>query len=203
MHSAIKSAYFGKSAYFRELKSPFSHPASRDGSCPFALSEAPRAPPLGMRRYQRQKHFLDTCGLRRRIYLLEDDADKMDDHVRLKTACINTELVNGFDFQRTTDSRDTLRRLVMLTAAIRDKLQHRTGDAQGAREEPLPTFADFDRRAKASRRRTVKDLWGLMLTQVGGIGADSANVIMQQYPTAGQLFEAYRKLVRRAKSVAA
>ncbi|GAQ86265.1 putative endonuclease containing ERCC4 domain [Klebsormidium nitens] len=145
-------------------------------------------------RYQRQKHFLDTCGLRRRIYLLEDDADKMDDHVRIKTACINTELVNGFDVQRTADSRDTLRRLVTLTAAIRDKLQHRTGEAPNSRKEPLPTFADFDRRAKASRRRTVKDLWGLMLTQVGGIGSDSANVIMQQYPTAGQLYEAYRKL---------
>jgi ERCC4-type nuclease len=163
---------------------------------PSILHFLPTEPCASPHRYQRQKHFLDTCGLRRRIYLLEDDPDRMDDQQKIKTALVSTELVNGFDVQRTTNSQDTIRRLVTVTAAIKEKLQDRRGEQADQEEDRLLTYGEFDKRAKASRRRTVKDLWGLMLTQVGSIGSDSANVIMQKYATAVALYEAYRNLVR-------
>ncbi|CAI8596066.1 unnamed protein product [Vicia faba] len=61
-------------------------------------------------RYKDQKLRLVRCGLRKLIYLVEGDPNSSEAAESIKTACFTTEVLEGFDVQRTTSLGDTLRK---------------------------------------------------------------------------------------------
>ncbi|XP_078179361.1 restriction endonuclease, type II-like superfamily protein isoform X2 [Carex rostrata] len=58
-------------------------------------------------RYRDQKLRLQRCGLRKLIYLVEGDPNTIEAAESIKTACFTTEILEGFDVQRTTGFADT------------------------------------------------------------------------------------------------
>ncbi|CAH1445624.1 unnamed protein product [Lactuca virosa] len=55
------------------------------------------------------------CGLKRLIYLVEGDPNALESAESIKTACMTTEILEGFDVQRTSGLGDTLRKYGYLT----------------------------------------------------------------------------------------
>ena len=45
--------------------------------------------------------------------------------------------------------------------------------------------------ARDKNRRTVRDVWGLQLTQVPGVSGETAEAVLAVYPTAKSLLAAY------------
>uniref|UniRef100_A0A452Y172 Crossover junction endonuclease MUS81 n=1 Tax=Aegilops tauschii subsp. strangulata TaxID=200361 RepID=A0A452Y172_AEGTS len=71
-------------------------------------------------RYKDQKLRLKKCGLRKLIYLVEGDVNTVDGSEGVKTACFTTEVLEGFDVQRTTGYADTEKKYGHLTGSIID-----------------------------------------------------------------------------------
>nr|CDM86412.1 unnamed protein product [Triticum aestivum] len=57
-------------------------------------------------RYKYQKLRLKKCGLRKLIYLVEGDLNTVDGSESIKRVCFTTEVLEGFDVQRTTGCSD-------------------------------------------------------------------------------------------------
>ncbi|KAF3436729.1 hypothetical protein FNV43_RR19476 [Rhamnella rubrinervis] len=69
-------------------------------------------------RYKDQKLRLLRCGLKKLIYLVEGDPNSSEAAESIKTACFTTEVLEGFDVQRTSGLSDTLKKYGHLTQAI-------------------------------------------------------------------------------------
>ncbi|XP_021808848.1 crossover junction endonuclease MUS81-like isoform X2 [Prunus avium] len=61
-------------------------------------------------RYRDQKLRLLRCGLKKLIYLVEGDPNTSEAAESIKTACFTTEILEGFDVQRTIGLADTLKK---------------------------------------------------------------------------------------------
>ncbi|TYH89935.1 hypothetical protein ES332_A13G015900v1 [Gossypium tomentosum] len=69
-------------------------------------------------RYKDQKLRLLRSGLKKLIFLVEGDPNTSEAAESIKTACFTTEILEGFDVQRTSGLLDTLRKYAYLTRAI-------------------------------------------------------------------------------------
>eukprot|EP00892_Ulva_mutabilis_P010853 jgi/Ulvmu1/813/UM010_0187.1 len=145
-------------------------------------------------RYDRQKIMMARCGLRVPCYVLEGDPGNLRDSESavkaVKTASWETEIHSGFKVLRTGRLEDTL----MLYGAIQEQLRslYRSlprGGRAGA--EALPTFAEWHARCKQSMVQTLRDVWTQMLIAAKGVGGETAEAIVRQYPTPISLFRAY------------
>jgi crossover junction endonuclease MUS81 len=165
-------------------------------------------------RYKQQKYFLKRCGLRHPVYLLEGDPNAAGALTggggewrarAVKTAMLTTEVVDGFQVLRTPDMVGTFDMYSQLTDALRALYATLSGpppgagDAAGAAsvaaaaQAECPSFTQFADAVAAVRReaKTVRALWGLMLTQVPGVGGDVAEAILFDFPTPSALRDAY------------
>nr|XP_051228192.1 crossover junction endonuclease MUS81-like isoform X2 [Lolium perenne] len=133
---------------------------------------------------------VEKCGLRKLIYLVEGDPNTVDAPENVKTACFTTEILEGFDVQRTTGYADTERKYGHLTRSIID--YYRTNFSAAADSSRLClTYDEFVKRCSDLKKVTVSNVFALQLMQVPQVTEDAALAVTRLYPTVFSLAQAY------------
>ncbi|KAK9812501.1 hypothetical protein WJX73_004560 [Symbiochloris irregularis] len=156
-------------------------------------------------RYMTQKYYMRRSGVRRLMYLIEGDPDVMADGTgrqAVKSAGLATEIIDGFTVLRTRDVLSTFRLYAKITKALQEKYRYLTPESPSVQKggDPLPTFNQVQDTVNLAHKRTVKDVWGLMLTAVPAVGADVSEAILRVYPTPVSLWRAYRDRMLQAQA---
>ncbi|KAL4557456.1 hypothetical protein LXL04_035633 [Taraxacum kok-saghyz] len=142
-------------------------------------------------RYKEQKVRILRCGLKRLIYLVEGDPNALESAESIKTACMTTEILEGFDVQRTSGLGDTLRKYGNLTQSITQYYKSLGNDV----EFPIcPPYNKFIERCQELDKMTVSDVFATQLMQVPQVTEDVAIAVLDLYPTVSSLARAYSHL---------
>ncbi|KAI5002159.1 hypothetical protein ZWY2020_026809 [Hordeum vulgare] len=144
-------------------------------------------------RYKDQKLRLKKCGLRKLIYLVEGDPNTVDGSESVKTACFTTEVLEGFDVQRTTGYADTEKKYGHLTGSIIDYYSRNFSAGAGTSRLCL-TYVEFVKRCSDLKKVTVSDIFTLQLMQVPQVTEEAALAVTSLYPTLLSLARAYTML---------
>ncbi|XP_075474870.1 LOW QUALITY PROTEIN: crossover junction endonuclease MUS81-like [Primulina tabacum] len=140
-------------------------------------------------RYKDQKLRLLRCGLKKMIYLLEGDPNSSEAAESIKTACFTTEILEGFDVQRTSGLADTLRKYGFLTQAINH--YYRSLDPELKNHSFCLPFDEFIKRCEELDEMRVSDVFAVQLMQVPHVTEDVALAVIDLYPTLLSLAHAY------------
>ncbi|MED6185851.1 Crossover junction endonuclease mus81 [Stylosanthes scabra] len=145
-------------------------------------------------RYRDQKLRLLRCGLKKLIYLVEGDPNASEASECIKTACFTTEILEGFDVQRTSGLGDTLRKYAYLTQAISQCYKSRVFEGHVVGFTPCPPFGEFIKQCQDSGKMTVSDVFAIQLMQVPQVTEEVAMAVLDLYPTLLSLAHAYSLL---------
>lgn len=145
-------------------------------------------------RYRDQKLRLLRCGLKKLIYLVEGDPNSSEAAESIKTACFTTEILEGFDVQRTNSLRDTLKKYVHLTQSITQYYSLLLPEAQSKSTRVCPSFDEFIKRCQDLEKMTVSDVFAIQLMQVPQVTEETAVAVLNLYPTLLSLARAYSLL---------
>ncbi|PQQ13140.1 crossover junction endonuclease MUS81 [Prunus yedoensis var. nudiflora] len=145
-------------------------------------------------RYRDQKLRLLRCGLKKLIYLVEGDPNTSEAAESIKTACFTTEILEGFDVQRTIGLADTLKKYVYLTQAITQYYNSEISEEQCIRAGVCPPFDEFVKRCQDLDKMTVSDVFAIQLMQVPQVTEEVAIAVLDLYPTLLSLARAYSLL---------
>ncbi|CAL4959479.1 unnamed protein product [Urochloa decumbens] len=128
-------------------------------------------------RYRDQKFRLKRCGLSKVIYLVEGDQSNALEGV--KTACFTTEILDGFDVQRTSGVADTQKRYGHLTRSI---IEYYDANFSTLAEPShvCPTYDEFKRKCCELEKKTVPQ-----------VTEEAALAVTKLYPTSFLLAQAY------------
>ncbi|KAI3448833.1 hypothetical protein Pfo_005498 [Paulownia fortunei] len=143
-------------------------------------------------RYRDQKMRLVRCGLKKMIYLVEGDPNSSEAAESIKTACFTTEILEGFDVQRTSGLADTLRKYGYLTQSINQ--YYRSVDPEQKCAGVCPPFDEFIKICEELDKMTVSDVFAVQLMQVPQVTEDIALAVLDMYPTLLSLAHAYSLL---------
>ncbi|KAI3425613.1 ERCC4 domain-containing protein [Psidium guajava] len=146
-------------------------------------------------RYKDQKFKLLRCGLKKLIYLVEGDPNQCEAAESIKTACFTTEILEGFDVQRTSGLADTLKKYGHLTRAIIHFYTLQSQDDQSKCTGVCPPFDEFIDRCQDAEKMTVSDVFAIQLMQVPQVTEEAAIAVTDMYPTLLSLARAYALLV--------
>ncbi|XP_048547404.1 crossover junction endonuclease MUS81-like [Triticum urartu] len=144
-------------------------------------------------RYKDQKLRLKKCGLTKLIYLVEGDVNTVDGSESVKTACFTTEVLEGFDVQRTTGYADTEKKYGHLTGSIIDYYS-RNFSAGADTSRLCLTYDEFVKRCSDLEKVTMGDIFALQLMQVPQVTEEAALAVTSLYPTLLSLAKAYTLL---------
>ncbi|KAJ1255880.1 hypothetical protein BS78_K139900 [Paspalum vaginatum] len=144
-------------------------------------------------RYRDQKFRLKRCGISKVIYLVEGDPNHADVSERTKTACFTTELLEGFDVQRTSGYADTVRRYGYLTHSI---IKYYDANFSTVAKTPhvCSTYDEFKKKCCDLEKKTVSQIFALQLMQVPQVTEEAALDVVKLYPTPFLLAQAYSRL---------
>ncbi|KAK2440171.1 Restriction endonuclease, type II superfamily protein [Trifolium repens] len=145
-------------------------------------------------RYKDQKLRLVRCGLRKLIYLVEGDPNASEAAESIKTACFTTEVLEGFDVQRTSGLGDTLRKYGHLTQAIFQYYKSEFFEDNNKCSAICPPYDEFVRRCQDLEKMTVSDVFAIQLMQVPQVTEETAMAVLDLYPTLLSLARAYSLL---------
>ncbi|KAF7824651.1 crossover junction endonuclease MUS81 [Senna tora] len=145
-------------------------------------------------RYKDQKLRLLRCGLKKLIYLVEGDPNSSEASESIKTACFTTEILEGFDVQRTSGLADTLKKYGYLTQAISQYYKTMVLDDQVKCSGTCPPFDEFVKRCQDLDKMTVSDVFSIQLMQVPQVTEEVAMAVLDLYPTLLSLANAYSLL---------
>lgn len=145
-------------------------------------------------RYRDQKLRLQRCGLQKLIYLVEGDLNTLEAAESIKTACFTTEILEGFDVQRTTGFADTFRRYGYLSLSIKNYYSARFSAHDATNSRFCPIFNEFVKRCQDLEKMTVSDVFALQLMQVPLVTEEIAVAVIGLYPTLFSLARAYALL---------
>ncbi|PON74374.1 DNA repair protein [Parasponia andersonii] len=145
-------------------------------------------------RYRDQKLRLLRCGLKKLIYLVEGDPNSSEAAESIKTACFTTEILEGFDVQRTTGLSDTLKKYGHLTQAIFQCYKSQIPEEQHKRTRVCPPFSEFITKCEDLDKMTVNDVFAIQLMQVPQVTEEVALAVLDLYPTLLTLASAYSLL---------
>nr|XP_040253088.1 crossover junction endonuclease MUS81 [Aegilops tauschii subsp. strangulata] len=145
-------------------------------------------------RYKDQKLRLKKCGLRKLIYLVEGDVNTVDGSESVKTACFTTEVLGGFDVQRTTGYADTEKKYGHLTGSIIDYYS-RNFSAGADTSRLCLTYDEFVKRCSDLEKVTMSDIFAVQLMQVPQVTEEAALAVTSLYPTLLSLAKAYTMLM--------
>uniref|UniRef100_A0A453T4C1 Crossover junction endonuclease MUS81 n=1 Tax=Aegilops tauschii subsp. strangulata TaxID=200361 RepID=A0A453T4C1_AEGTS len=137
---------------------------------------------------------VEKCGLRKLIYLVEGDVNTVDGSESVKTACFTTEVLEGFDVQRTTGYADTEKKYGHLTGSIIDYYS-RNFSAGADTSRLCLTYDEFVKRCSDLEKVTMSDIFALQLMQVPQVTEEAALAVTSLYPTLLSLAKAYTMLV--------
>ncbi|KAM0821228.1 hypothetical protein ACQ4PT_009452 [Festuca glaucescens] len=144
-------------------------------------------------RYKDQKLRLKKCGLRKLIYLVEGDPSPLNASESVKTACLTTEILEGFDVQRTTGYLDTEKTYGHLTLSIIDYYSTNFSSRANTSRVCL-TYEEFVKKCSDPKKLTVSDIFALQLMQVPQVTEETALAVTELYPTLFSLARAYSML---------
>lgn len=145
-------------------------------------------------RYKQQKLRLQRCGIKRLVYLIEGDPNLTDASESLKTATFTTEILEGFDVQRTRDTSETVQKYGQLTTAIIDRYSLEVGKPGRHPGGYCMRYVEFVNFCKDVEMERVTDVFGVQLMQVRNVTEDMALSILERYPTLHSLALAYTEL---------
>ncbi|KAK4841777.1 hypothetical protein QYF36_010280 [Acer negundo] len=145
-------------------------------------------------RYRDQKLRLLRCGLKKLIYLVEGDPNTSEAAESIKTACFTTEILEGFDVQRTNGLADTLRKYGFLTQAITQYYKLELPEDKLKYTGVCPPFEEFLKRCQDLDKMTVGDVFAIQLMQVPQVTEEVAIAVLDLYPTLLSLARAYSLL---------
>lgn len=145
-------------------------------------------------RYKQQKLRLQRCGVKRLVYLIEGDPNLTDVSEPLKTAAFTTEILEGFDVQRTRDTSETVQKYGELTTAIIDRYSLEVGKPGLPPGGHCMRYVEFVDYCKDIEMERVTDVFGVQLMQVRNVTEDMALAILERYPTLYSLVLAYTEL---------
>ncbi|KAE8686654.1 Crossover junction endonuclease MUS81 [Hibiscus syriacus] len=145
-------------------------------------------------RYRDQKLKLLRSGLKKLIYLVEGDPNSSEAAESIKTACFTTEILEGFDVQRTSGLHDTLRKYAHLTRAITQYYKQNLPEDDSRLTGVCPSFSEFIRRCQELDKVTVSDVFSIQLMQVSQVTEEVAIAVVDLYPTLVSLAHAYSLL---------
>ncbi|KAI4302498.1 hypothetical protein MLD38_038234 [Melastoma candidum] len=145
-------------------------------------------------RYKDQKLKLLRCGLKKLIYLVEGDPNSSEAAESIKTACFTTEILEGFDVQRTSSLLDTLKKYGNLTQAITNYYMSLVQDEPSKLFRPCPLFDEFVKRCHEADKMTISDVFAMQLMQVPQVTEEVALAVLDLYPTLVSLANAYSLL---------
>ncbi|XP_017985058.1 PREDICTED: crossover junction endonuclease MUS81 isoform X1 [Theobroma cacao] len=145
-------------------------------------------------RYRDQKLRLLRSGLKKLIYLVEGDPNSSEAAESIKTACFTTEILEGFDVQRTSGLHDTLRKYAYLTRAITQYYKLHLPEDQSRCTGVCPSFDEFILRCQELDKMTVSDVFAIQLMQVPQVTEEVAIAVVDLYPTLVSLAHAYSLL---------
>ncbi|KAF9686409.1 hypothetical protein SADUNF_Sadunf03G0155600 [Salix dunnii] len=145
-------------------------------------------------RYRDQKLRLLRCGLKKLIYLVEGDPNSSEAAESIKTACFTTEILEGFDVQRTNSLRDTLKKYAHITQSITQYYSLQLPEDQSKSTRVCPPFDEFIKRCQDLEKMTVSDVFAIQLMQVPQVTEETAVAVLNLYPTVLSLARAYSLL---------
>ncbi|KAK1256957.1 Crossover junction endonuclease MUS81 [Acorus gramineus] len=145
-------------------------------------------------RYKDQKLRLLRCGLHKLIYLVEGDPNSSDAAESIKTACFTTEILEGFDVQRTTGLSDTVKRYGFLTQSINQYYKTHFTKSKDGNNKVCPSYDEFVKKCQDLEKMTVSDVFALQLMQVPQVTEEVALAVLDLYPTLLSLARAYSLL---------
>ncbi|KAF9596020.1 hypothetical protein IFM89_006947 [Coptis chinensis] len=145
-------------------------------------------------RYRDQKLRLVRCGLQKLIYVVEGDPNACDAAETIKTACFTTEILEGFDVQRTSGLGDTIRKYGHLTLAIALHYRALVFDEKDTSRRTCPSFGEFIKKCQDIEKMTVSDVFASQLMQVPQVTEENALAVLVLYPTLVSLAQAYSLL---------
>nr|XP_034921709.1 crossover junction endonuclease MUS81 isoform X3 [Populus alba] len=145
-------------------------------------------------RYRDQKLRLLRCGLKKLMYLVEGDPNSSEAAESIKTACFTTEILEGFDVQRTNSLRDTLKKYAHLTQSITQYYSLLLPEDQSKSTRVCPPFDEFIKRCQDLEKMTVSDVFAIQLMQVPQVTEETAVAVLNLYPTLLSLARAYSLL---------
>ncbi|KAH0465030.1 hypothetical protein IEQ34_005133 [Dendrobium chrysotoxum] len=133
---------------------------------------------------------------KRRKKMVEEEGHEPGRFLRLVgILCFTTEILEGFDVQRTSGFADTVRRYGFLSLSIK-KYYSAQFSTQNARSQgACPIFNEFVKRCQDLEKITVSDVFSLQLMQVPLVTEDIALAVIDLYPTVLALARAYSLLV--------
>ncbi|XP_059651940.1 crossover junction endonuclease MUS81 [Cornus florida] len=146
------------------------------------------------KRYRDQKLRLLRCGLKKLIYLVEGDPNSSEAAESIKTACFTTEILEGFDVQRTSGLADTLRKYGYLTQSITRFYRSRLPVEKHKSSGVCPPFDEFMKRCQDLDKMTVSDVFAVQLMQVPQVTEEVALAVLDLYPTLVSLARSYSVL---------
>lgn len=167
-------------------------------------------------RYNMQKYHLKCCGIRNLYYLIEGDVESWSnttEYKMLRSAAATTEIAHKFKILRTDGVPSTFRLYKSLTKAIAmlysttasEREQRRsTHTASVSNDIGLPlTYSDFTNNCKWATKgsMTLRNMWGCMLCSVPGLGPESAQAILEAYPTPLALWRAYKDRIQNGGGI--
>ncbi|PIA53638.1 hypothetical protein AQUCO_00900305v1 [Aquilegia coerulea] len=145
-------------------------------------------------RYRDQKLRLLRCGIQKLIYIVEGDPNASEAAESIKTACFTTEILDGFDVQRTNGLGDTLRKYGYLTLAITHHYRRLVSSDKNRNTKACPSFDDFIKECQDLEKMTVSDVFAVQLMQVPQVTEEIALAVVALYPTVVSLAHAYSLL---------
>ncbi|TYH32805.1 hypothetical protein ES332_D13G015400v1 [Gossypium tomentosum] len=145
-------------------------------------------------RYKDQKLRLLRSGLKKLIFLVEGDPNTSEAAESIKTACFTTEILEGFDVQRTSSLHDTLRKYACLTRAIAQYYKLHLPEGHSKLSGVCPPFNEFIKRCQELDKMTVSDVFSIQLMQVPQVTEEVAIAVVDLYPTLVSLANAYSLL---------
>ncbi|KAL2898501.1 Crossover junction endonuclease MUS81 [Bienertia sinuspersici] len=145
-------------------------------------------------RYKDQKLRLQRAGMKKIMYVVEGDTNACEAADSIKTACFTTEILDGFDVQRTNGLADTLRRYGFLTQAITDHYKMSSWPDKCKSAGTCPSYAEFKKNCQDLEKMTVSDVFATQLMQVSHVTEKVAKAVLDCYPTLHSLALAYAAL---------
>ncbi|EOA18708.1 hypothetical protein CARUB_v10007286mg [Capsella rubella] len=146
-------------------------------------------------RYRDQKLRLQRSGIKKLMYILEGDPNQSKAAESIKTACLTTEILEGFDVLRTNGLGETLRKYGYLTKLIFQYYKSRVNDDDQSKvPASCPSFDDFVKRCQDLDKMTISDVFGIQLMQIPQVTEEIAIAVLDTYPTLLSLVSAYSKL---------
>ncbi|KAE8038325.1 hypothetical protein FH972_010848 [Carpinus fangiana] len=109
-------------------------------------------------------------------------------------SCFTTEILEGFDVQRTSGLADTLKKYGYLTRAISQYYKAVLPEDRSRGTGVCPPFDEFIKTCQDLDKMTVSDVFSIQLMQVPHVTEEAAIAVLDLYPTLLLLAHAYSLL---------